>query len=156
MRQSEGSLAYIERRRGDRIEVLTQWNEGWQAYSLVGGHRRPSESSRGCLAREVAEELGLGEGGQFSAGESPLARLDYVARSESVGVETGYTLEVYRVELSSPDVESHVSASPENRWVAADEVGAGRTSDGGRISPTVARVLARLAGPGLEGGSPDA
>ena len=151
MRRSEGALAYIERRRGDRVEILTQWNDGWRAFSLVGGHRRPSESFRGCLAREVSEELGLEEGSQFSAGESPLARLEYVARSESAGVETEYTLEVYRVALAGPSVEDLVSASPENRWVIVDEIRSGSTADGVRISPTVARVIAQLSSPGDDG-----
>jgi 8-oxo-dGTP pyrophosphatase MutT (NUDIX family) len=155
MRQSEGSLAYIERRRGDLVEILTQWNDGWQAFSLVGGHRRPSESFRSCLAREVSEELGLEDGEQYTAGEPPVARLEYVAWSESAGVETEYTLEVYRVDLASPAVEDIVSASPENRWVTTDEVDTGTTSDGRQISPTVARVLTRISVPDKMGGSTD-
>ena len=144
MRQSEGSLAYIERRRGEGVEVLTQWNEGWRAFSLVGGHRRPSESFRGCLARELAEELGLGEGDGFRADDAPLARLDYVARSESAGVETRYALEVFRVALAGPAAEAAVSARPENRWVTPEEAARGLTAGGDRISPTVARVLSRI------------
>jgi 8-oxo-dGTP pyrophosphatase MutT (NUDIX family) len=145
MRQSEGSLAYIERRRGDRVEILTQWNEGWRAYNLVGGHKRAAESFRLCVAREVTEELGLAEGEQFSAGGSPLARLEYVDWSEKAGVETAYILEVYRVDLAGPAIEHLVSANPANRWVVADEIRAGVATGGGRISPTVARVLDHLA-----------
>jgi hypothetical protein len=156
MRQSEGSLAAIERRRGDRVEVLTRWNRGWRALSPVGGHRRPTESFRRCLVREVTEELGLEEGDQFTAGESPLAHLEYDARSESAGVDTAYTLEIYRIALAGPAVEAAVSASPENRWVTADEVGSGATINGVRISPTVARVLAQLAVLRNVGGPSDA
>jgi hypothetical protein len=55
---------------------LTRWNDKWRAFHLVGGHRRADESFRYCCVREVAEELGLGEGADFRVGERPLARLE--------------------------------------------------------------------------------
>ena len=58
MRQSLAALAIVEQ-PGDPPRWLVQWNERWQAYSLVGGHKRDDESFRDCLRREVAEELGL-------------------------------------------------------------------------------------------------
>ena len=89
---------------------------------------------------------------------SPLARLTYVwlaGERKSLSGEF-HSLASSSVELAGPAVEAAVSASPENRWVTADEIGSGCTSDGGRISPTVARILYRLAVPDFVGGSPDA
>jgi 8-oxo-dGTP pyrophosphatase MutT (NUDIX family) len=150
MRQSLGSLAYIERRSAGRFEVLTQWNEGWQALSLIGGHKRATETFRECLAREVREELNLIEGQGFSAEPEPLARLEYVARSERANVETAYTLEIYRVVLAGPAEERAVAGSAENRWITPEELAALQTSDGLRVSPTVARVLSRIHQPNFE------
>ena len=40
MRISEAALALITRINAHgETEYLTQWNEKWQAYSLIGGHR---------------------------------------------------------------------------------------------------------------------
>ena len=61
MRVSEAALALITRvtPQGE-AEYLTQWNEKWQAYSLIGGHREPDESFRdccGCASRFRVESV---------------------------------------------------------------------------------------------------
>jgi ADP-ribose pyrophosphatase YjhB (NUDIX family) len=144
MRRSRGALAYIERKRFGRVEFLTQWNVGWRAYSLVGGHKREAESFRQCLTREVGEELGLREGLQFRATREPLARLRYAAWSESADAETDYTLVIFGVRMIGAEAEFVESADPENRWVTLDEIQVGLTCDGRRVSHTVDRILAAL------------
>jgi 8-oxo-dGTP pyrophosphatase MutT (NUDIX family) len=144
MRTSEGAFALITRRRDGRPELLAQWNTKWGAFSFVGGHRHPGETFRDCLAREVSEELGLVEGAGFVVGAEPLLRLEYTAWSESAAAQTAYVHEVFRVDLAGAEAESAVSAAPDNRWLTADEIRAGTTSDGRRVSATVGRILAQL------------
>jgi 8-oxo-dGTP pyrophosphatase MutT (NUDIX family) len=142
MRRSEGALALVLCTEGGRTCLLAQWNARWQALSLVGGHRRPGESFRDCLLREVAEELRLSPA-DFTAGDAPLARLEYVAWSEGAAAQTEYVLEVFAVELPG-GAAARVSADPANAWLTAGEVRAGRSEDGRRVSPTLSRVLAGL------------
>jgi 8-oxo-dGTP pyrophosphatase MutT (NUDIX family) len=143
MRHSEGSLALIRRADGGRPQMLAQWNARWQALNFVGGHRRPDESFRDCLLREVAEELGLAEGTDFTVFTVPLARLAYTAWSEGAAAETEYVLEVFALSLHG-DAAVRVSAAPDNAWLTAEEVRAGLAADGRRVSPTMARVVGLL------------
>ena len=54
MRFSEAALALITRVNAQgETEYLTQWNEKWQAYSLIGGHHEEGESFRECCIREI-------------------------------------------------------------------------------------------------------
>jgi 8-oxo-dGTP pyrophosphatase MutT (NUDIX family) len=142
MRRSEGAWALIQ--RGDRgsTRILTRWNSRWQALHLVGGHRRPGESFRACLLREVGEELGLATE-DFTAADQPLARLEYTAWSEGAREETEYLLEIFVVELTRAAVD-HVSANPANAWLSTEEAYAGLATDGRRVSPTLPRALGQL------------
>jgi 8-oxo-dGTP pyrophosphatase MutT (NUDIX family) len=81
-------------------------NEHWQRYSFVGGHKRPDESFRDCMIREIAEELLLGEGRDFLVADRPLARLEYTAWSQSAGQETRYTIELFQVQLQGDAIRT--------------------------------------------------
>jgi 8-oxo-dGTP pyrophosphatase MutT (NUDIX family) len=144
MRTSQGSFAWITRRRDGRIELFTQWNVGWGAFSFVGGHKRDEETFRACLVREVSEELGLAEGEGFSAGDEPLLHAEYTAWSESAKAETTYKHEVFQVDLVEANAEAVVNSAPRNRWLTEDEIYAGTTHDGLAVSPTVRRILSQL------------
>jgi 8-oxo-dGTP pyrophosphatase MutT (NUDIX family) len=139
MRQSEAALALIRRPAPGGTEYLVQWNEKWRALNLVGGHRRPQESFRDCLLREVAEELDLRSGADYVAPDAPIAHLEYVAFSESSQQETGYTIELFVVELP-PLAAERVSREPANAWVdeAALQSAAQRRSSGQQHRPAVA------------------
>jgi 8-oxo-dGTP pyrophosphatase MutT (NUDIX family) len=139
MRYSTAALALIEE-PGNPARCLVQWNDGWQAYSLVGGHQRLGESFRECVHREVAEELRLAEGTDFRVGLYPLARAAYRAFSRRAQEETEYRLELFAVELLGEAI-TRVSADPANRWVARREVAARRADDGRPISDQVRRLL---------------
>src|SRR4051812_24779597 len=89
MRRSEAAVALIRREEGGQILWLAQWNPKWQAYHFISGHRRPEETFRECLVREVHEELGLAEGVDYTAA----AHLGFQAFSQGAGVETQYTME---------------------------------------------------------------
>ena len=72
MRLSEAAVALIRREQDGRTFWLARWNRNWRAYHLVGGHRRPGESFRDCLVREIAEELHLREGTDYGEREFSL------------------------------------------------------------------------------------
>lgn len=60
MKISHAVLALITRiNLHGETEYLTQWNNGWQAYSLIGGHVEADDSFRECCDRGVEEELEL-------------------------------------------------------------------------------------------------
>lgn len=142
MRQSIAALALIRRQEEEgRARWLTQWNRKWKAIALVGGHKRPEETFRDCVIRETEEELGLQYGTDFEVAPEPLAHLNYTAFSHSAGEETRYTIELFDVHLTNMTVEEKVSADPQNYWLDPNEIQMGLTSDGKRISPTVALLL---------------
>jgi 8-oxo-dGTP pyrophosphatase MutT (NUDIX family) len=143
MRQSEAAVALVRRERDGRTHWLARWNPKWRAFHLVAGHRRPGESFRACLVRELAEELGLDEGPGYTASEEPRARLEFTAWSVSARTETRYTMEVFDVAPGDAALRS-IALDPANRWLAAEEVRAGRTEDGEAVSPTMRSILSEL------------
>ena len=65
MRQSIAAFAVIRRDERGQTLWLAQWNPKWGAYHFVGGHKRPEETFRECLVREIGEELHLCEGARL-------------------------------------------------------------------------------------------
>lgn len=143
MRISEAALALITRVNAqDEAEYLTQWNEKWQAYSLIGGHREEGESFRECCLREVEEELGLKRIADFTvAAKSVGSTVDFTMDSMSAGEETRYGIELFRAEIASANVYDAVNAAPLNRWLSASEIENRMTEDGRTVSEQVFRVL---------------
>jgi 8-oxo-dGTP pyrophosphatase MutT (NUDIX family) len=140
MRESVAALALIRHISDGQPVLLTQWNKGWQALNLVGGHRRAGESFQECLCRELAEELGLQAGTDYSVGDRPAAHVEYVAFSRSAGEQTAYTIELFEVQLT-PAALARVSRDPQNAWVGDAEIRAGRARDGRPVSETVRSLL---------------
>jgi 8-oxo-dGTP pyrophosphatase MutT (NUDIX family) len=97
MRQSQAALAVIRRMDQGQPVWLAQWNRSWNAYALVGGDKRPTESFRDCLDREIAEELGWHEGADFTVAATPPVHLEFTAWSESAHQETAYTMELFEI-----------------------------------------------------------
>lgn len=138
MRVSQAGLACVRRVGPDGPEFLTQWSKKWGMYSLVGGHVEPGETFRECCVREVAEELHLTPGTDYSVSEAPLApTVEYVAMSGGSNVETQYRMELFAVELLTPEAWATVDANPANRWLTAAEILAERTADDRPISAQV-------------------
>jgi 8-oxo-dGTP pyrophosphatase MutT (NUDIX family) len=140
MRQSEAAVALICRDRDGQTLWLAQWNPKWAAYHFVGGHRRPLESFRECLVREIDEELGVAQGSDYQVSTVPPIHLEFTEFSVSTQTETRYIMELFRVKLNSQAVPK-VDADPENRWLTAAEIEAGQTTDGQRVSATMRRLL---------------
>jgi 8-oxo-dGTP pyrophosphatase MutT (NUDIX family) len=150
MRTSTASLAVIRRPSTDGLPLyLAQWNDCWQAFHFVGGHKDDDESHRACLVRELFEELGVlpqpddpdagglpQTGPRCHVGAAPLGRLEYEAFSRSAGERSFYQVELYAVELS-PEAIAHVANNPNNRWVSESEIEAGRCGDGKAVSDTM-------------------
>jgi hypothetical protein len=144
-RRSLAAVALIRRSHQGQTEFLSQWNPKWQALHFISGHKRPDESFRECLIREMGEELGLSIGGDYTVADQPISQLQFDAWSESAQAMTSYEFAVYEVTLNGGSTLAKVAANPDNRWVTEDEIRAGRCADGTRISPTMARVLMALA-----------
>jgi ADP-ribose pyrophosphatase YjhB (NUDIX family) len=149
LRHSDGAVALI--RGTDRYGHsgwLAQWNEGWGAFFLIGGHREEGESFRDCLAREVREELDVkpGEADGFEVGaESP--PLDFVAWSRRAGEYTEYAMRAFVVTLAAERLAA-VNAAEKSlhlHWLRPEEVREHETTDGRRVSETV-EVILTLAG----------
>ena len=121
MRSSVAAFALIRRTAAaGRVEYLAQWNDGWNAFHFVGGHKRDSESFRACCVRETAEELDLVEGRDFRVAAERFNRLRYVHFSEQAKAETDYTIELFDAELLG-EATAAVEANPANRWLTESE-----------------------------------
>jgi 8-oxo-dGTP pyrophosphatase MutT (NUDIX family) len=144
MRRSQAAVALIRRPQGDNALWLAQWNPKWQAFHFVGGHKRPSETFRECVVREVAEELRLSEQAEFSAAREPILHLEYSAWSESANAETCYMMELFEVELTDA-ARRRVETGSENCWLTEAEIHAEQTLHGQRVSATMNRLLGELS-----------
>jgi ADP-ribose pyrophosphatase YjhB (NUDIX family) len=148
LRRSRAALAVVCRPGPDgRPRWLARWNRPWNGYHFVGGHKDREESFRQCLLREAADELHLAEGTDFTADDRPLERVEYVAWSERYQAETKYEMELYRVRLVGPEAVARVDADPLNRWLSAEEIHAGRSADGQRVSEAMGQLLEQTGWP---------
>lgn len=141
MRTSIASIALIQRHAAGQPLWLAQWNEGWQAYNFVGGHKHDDESFRECLVREIAEELDLRDAVDVQVSAARRQRLEYTARSQRNGEETRYTIELFDVALVGDRPLDAINANPANRWLTEAEIESGRCHDGRPVSPTTKRFL---------------
>ena len=142
MRQSLAAVAVIRREEAGETLWLAQWNGHWRCYNFVAGHKRPDESYRQCVVREVAEELGLREGADATVPEGPLAHVEFVEWSDSAKCETAYTMELFEVALSDL-ARATVEADPRNRWLTEAEIRARKCRDGKPVSRTMGALLDR-------------
>jgi len=55
-RRAVACLLIIRRHRAELASELARWNERWNAFSMVGGHKQETESFRECVSREIYEE----------------------------------------------------------------------------------------------------
>ena len=145
MRRSIASLAIIRQEIDGQCRYLAQWNPKWSGYSLVGGHKRETESFRECILREVQEELGLAHNVDFAIGAEPLAHLELEQWSESARVNTNYTLEVFEVTLIGTEATRKVTSASQNCWLTLEQIRAGLAQDGKPISSTVRVVLEKTS-----------
>lgn len=144
MRQSVAAVALLRREHEGRTLWLAQWNPKWQCYHFVAGHKRPDESFRQCVVREVTEELDLRAEVDFQVAPEPLAQLEYDAWSEGAQAETHYTMALFEVELLHEAARQAVDAGPQNRWLSQVEIHAQRCDNGQAVSPTMALLLSKL------------
>lgn len=142
MRVSEAALALITRVNAQgETEYLTQWNEKWQAYSLIGGHREAGESFRECCIREVEEELGLKRDVDFTVADDPVTpTCEYTAYSHSALEKTRYRVSVFPAQVA-PGVMHMIDATHGNRWLNASEIIDRQTSTGRTVSDQIAFTL---------------
>ncbi len=142
MRRSEASLALVRRIGVDGSRWLALWNVRWDAFHLVGGHRRPDEGFRDCLVREIYEELGLRDGLDCRVEPVPQAHLAYTAWSNHARAETDYTMELYTVTLEDR-AEPILGDNPAVRWLTESEIQYERCRDGRPVSPTMGFLIAK-------------
>lgn len=149
MRTSEGALALITRVNStSQTEYLTQWNDAWNAYSLIGGHVEDGETFRQACTREIEEELELQRETEFCVSDDPIGpRYEYVAISKAAGVETQYRIELYSTELLTPLAIAKVDRNPNNCWLSKSEITNKTTFAGRAIADQVGRVVSHLCNP---------
>jgi 8-oxo-dGTP pyrophosphatase MutT (NUDIX family) len=140
-RQSIAAIALITREEDGRTLYLAQWNLKWRALNFVGGHKRPEESFRECVIREIGEELGLTLDHDYQILDQPPLHLEFEAFSDGAWEVTSYVQEVFPVALTDASALAKVAANPDNHWITEAEILAGRCTDSTRISPTLARVV---------------
>jgi 8-oxo-dGTP pyrophosphatase MutT (NUDIX family) len=138
MRTSIAAFALIRRQQDGRTQYLARWNENWRRFHFVGGHKDEEESFCQCLVREVQEEMGLCPDRDFQVAAEPLAHLEYPAFSESAGVQTTYTVELFPVNLLVPDPALR---DDRLRWLSEVEIRTGNCADGQPVSEAMHRVL---------------
>jgi 8-oxo-dGTP pyrophosphatase MutT (NUDIX family) len=141
LRQSLASVAAITRVEAGETRWLVQWNEGWDGYFLVGGHKRQDETFFGCIVREIGEELGLPDAKDFNVPPEPRCCLQFIGYSDRLRQPTAYMIEVFDVSIDGKAAQARIDDNPANRWVSEDEIRAGRAEDGRTISPTMEKVL---------------
>ena len=132
-----------ERPAGGQSEWLLQWNDNWEAFFFVGGHKHDDESFRKCVIREVEEELGLSPA-EFTVEPQPTHRLEYRAVSRSAGELTDYVMELFPVQPTAAALEK-VMADRQNAWISTDEIRRLETRSGRPVSVS-AQVLLGLSG----------
>jgi tetratricopeptide (TPR) repeat protein len=138
MRTSQAALAFITRvNSSGQTEYLTQWNDGWQAYSLIGGHVEASETFRQCCLREFDEEL-LCTASDYELAPYPYATLRFREFSKAAREETDYHWQVF---MARPGAELLGRLPDDCQWVQAHHIRSGRTPDGKPIADQVRRVL---------------
>src|SRR5947209_7142008 len=118
VRQSFAAVALIRREAQGQVLWLTRWNVHWNSFHLIAGHKRPDESFRDCLRREIVEELALRERTDFTVADEPLLHLEYTAWSERAHAETAYTAELFPVQLAGESVCDRPGDDPRVRWVS--------------------------------------
>ena len=149
MRTSEAALALITRVDSTgQTEYLTQWNDAWQAYSLIGGHVEDGETFRQCCIREIEEELELQQKTEFCVSDDPIGPMyEYVAISKAAGVETQYRIELYSTEILTLAAKAKVDRNPDNCWLSETEITNKTTSAGRAIADQVGRVVNHFCNP---------
>lgn len=141
MRTSNAALALITRcNSAGTTEYLTQWNEAWQAFSLVGGHVEEGETFRQACVREMMEELNCAEG-DIQAAPYPYATLRFREYSRVAKEETDYHWQVFIARASEGVLQALSAAPDECAWVTADHIHCGRTANDQPIADQVRRVL---------------
>jgi 8-oxo-dGTP pyrophosphatase MutT (NUDIX family) len=133
MRNSKAALAIVERSK----TWLIQWNDNWNAYSLIGGHVETDESFNACCERETVEELEC-DVNQFKIDSAPFTVLRFREFSKAAREETDYEWQIFKTELD----DSLLANLPLIcAWVTPSQIRSGFTEDGQPIAALVKRVL---------------
>jgi len=132
MRTSLAALAIIQQ----QATWLVQWNEKWNAYSLIGGHVESDETFRECCEREIMEELEC-QANSIKLSSTPYVALRFREFSESAKVETDYEWQIFNAELDQAVLQN----LPSNcAWVTSTLIESGHAADDKPIASQVSRV----------------
>jgi len=139
LRRSEGGIALIQRTLAGKREWLAQWNENWQAFFFIGGHRHEKETFRECVIREIEEELGL------SAQECPVANLpahhlEYRAVSRSANELTNYMMELFEAHPTQDGLKK-IARNTSNKWLDETEIRRLEAYDARAVSVSMMVIL---------------
>jgi len=140
-RKSEAALAWITRVNSSRgIEYLTQWNDAWQAFSLIGGHVEDGETFQQCCIREIEEELECSPD-EIVVDDVPICTLRFRERSKAAGAETDYEWQIFMARIT----EDRLGRLPATcGWLDAQQARRKVTIDGQAIADQVWRVVSAV------------
>ena len=141
MRNSVAAIALIHRDLDGQKHWLARWNENWQAFSFIVGHKQKGESFRECLLRRVEEDLGLEPEADFQVAHKPHSHLEYTALAEGTRAKTAYTMELYPLTLRGDFAHETIDGDEWNRWLHPEEIKVSSTNDGWAVSGTMALLL---------------
>jgi ADP-ribose pyrophosphatase YjhB (NUDIX family) len=138
IRESVASIAVIRHDRDSRPHWLCQWNQHWERYFLVGGHKDDSESPEECLVREMREELHLNRHQDYNI--QRCRPHGYPGWSTRAWQRTQYNITTFDAMLTDRALAA-VGRDAANRWLTAEEICSERCADGQLVSPTVYALL---------------
>jgi len=138
-RQSEGGIALFQRAVRGKRQWLAQWNENWQAFFFVGGHRQESETFSPVRHSRDRGRTGpgrVGLHGRVASGGPPRIPCSFPQRRRADGLRDG----AVRGQARAGRSRSRRRDS-RNRWLTEGEIRGLEAHDGRPISVTILLLL---------------
>lgn len=143
MKKFVGSLALVRQVQDGRTTWLARWHEQSGRYGFIEADRLEGESYRECIDREVAWSLGLKRGKDYIVSSTPRLHLELQSQPPGESEMMWFIVEFYVVDLYGSTALETIDADAGNRWLTAEELHQGKTSDGIPLSERLTMLLAK-------------
>lgn len=135
-RISEAALALITRTNAlGHAEYLAQWNNNWDAFSLIGGHVEEGETFRQACLREICEELECSRN-EIDVALYAYSTLRFRENSRAAKLETDYHWQMFTARLADGVLQQLPDSC---EWLAAESIRTGVPTTAGRFPSRSAR-----------------